>query len=128
LRAAREGALLLDVELRQRADGEVLPVRGPDLGHVRGPRSLQALLVLRERGRRIVIVADALLERSGRGLLDLALLHEQLRGALLAGLQIIELDRHLLELLVLLGGERAVLLLGVLTELVHLSEHALALL
>jgi hypothetical protein len=126
--ALAERAVLLDVEVATVGVAHVVPERVPELGGVLPGHAVALLLVLAVRRGRVAVVAEALLDRRVDGLLDLAVLHEELRRAVLALLELLELDRHLLELLVLLGGEVAVLLLGVLVELVHGREDLLALL
>jgi hypothetical protein len=65
-------------------------------------------------------VADALLHRGREGLLDLAVLHEELLGAIAAAAELRDVAHHLVEALGLLGGEVALFLFGVPVELEQL--------
>jgi hypothetical protein len=121
--------MLLDVEVGGRLRAEVVPERGPELGLVLVAAAAVALLLpLLERRGGVTEVADALLDRGAERRLDLALLHEQLlrAGARLAGR--LEVGAQLVELLLLFGRERPLLLARVLVELKHLGVKTLLLL
>jgi hypothetical protein len=62
------------------------------------------------------VVADPLLERRRHHLLDLALLHEHLLSAARSLLELLVLALHPVELARLLGGEIALLLLGLVDQ------------